>query len=218
MQSLKNLPELFTTSPSSRQIISYALKTNRVRWLARGLYTKDIDTPLKDYVRRHLWEIVSKLYSEPVLDGRTALQNGPANDGCIFLVTSTGQNTVLPGLTIHVRRGYAPLSDDTRTRKGVYIPSPARALIENMVPSRASSRRVARTYSQDEIEAYLDTYLERYGEDGLSRLRDQVPAVGQQLGLTKEAEKLDQLIGALLGANNVLPRSRPTSKQVRNQD
>jgi len=213
MQSLKNLPELFTTSPSSRQIISYALKTNRVRRLARGLYTKDIDTPLKDYVRRHLWEIVSKLYSEPVLDGRTALQNGPANDGCIFLVTSTGQNTVLPGLTIYVRRGHAPLSDDTRTRNGVRIPSPARALIENMVPSRASSRRVARTYSQDEIEAYLDTYLERYGEDGLSRLRDQVPAVGQQLGMTKEAEKLDQVIGALLGANNVLPEvARRTDK------
>ena len=204
MQSLKKLPEIFTTSPSSRQMISNALKTNRVRRLARGLYTKDLDTPLEDYVRRHLWEIVTKLYSEPVLDGRTALQNGPDNDGCIFLITSTARDTVLPGLTIYARRGHQPLSDDTRTKNGIYIPSPARALIESMVPSRASSRRIARTYSRDELKAYLEAYLERYGEDGLSRLRDQVPAVGQQLGMTKEAEKLDQIIGALHGANNVL--------------
>lgn len=205
MQSLKELPEIFTTSPSSRKMISNALKTNRVRRLARGLYTKDLDTPLENYVRRHLWEIVVKLYDEPILDGRTALQHGPANDGCIFLVTSKGRDTVLPGVTIYARRGHAPLSGDSRTSNGVYIPSPARALIENMVPSRASSRRVARTYSQDEIEVYLESYLERYGEGGLTRLRDQVRVVGQQLAMAEEAEKLDQIIGALLVENNVLP-------------
>ncbi|RCK43911.1 hypothetical protein TH44_22935 [Thalassospira xiamenensis] len=205
MQSLKKLPEIFTTSPSSRKMISNAVKANRVRRLARGLYTKNLDEPLEDYVRHRLWEIVAKLYEEPLLDGRTALQHGLANDGCIFVITSKDRDTVLPGLTIYARRGHQPLSDDTRTSNGIYIPSPARALIENMVPSRASSRRIARTYSQDEIEAYLEAYLGRYGEDGLTRLRDQVRSVGQQLAMTEDAEKLDQIIGALLVENNALP-------------
>ncbi|WP_181850091.1 Fic family protein [Thalassospira xiamenensis] len=181
------------------------MKANRVRRLARGLYTKNLDEPLEDYVRHRLWEIVAKLYEEPLLDGRTALQHGLANDGCIFVITSKDRDTVLPGLTIYARRGHQPLSDDTRTSNGIYIPSPARALIENMVPSRASSRRIARTYSQDEIEAYLEAYLGRYGEDGLTRLRDQVRSVGQQLAMTEDAEKLDQIIGALLVENNALP-------------
>ncbi|KZB53040.1 hypothetical protein AUP41_03115 [Thalassospira xiamenensis] len=186
-------------------MISNAVKANRVRRLARGLYTKNLDEPLEDYVRHRLWEIVAKLYEEPLLDGRTALQHGLANDGCIFVITSKDRDTVLPGLTIYARRGHQPLSDDTRTSNGIYIPSPARALIENMVPSRASSRRIARTYSQDEIEAYLEAYLGRYGEDGLTRLRDQVRSVGQQLAMTEDAEKLDQIIGALLVENNALP-------------
>jgi len=207
MQSLQTLTEIFTTSPSSRKMISNATKANRVRRLARGLYTKDLDTPLEDYVRCHLWEIVTKLYSEPILDGRTALQNGPDNDGSIFLVVSAGYDTFLPGFTIYTRRGHAPLSDDTRASNGIYIPSSARALIENMVTSRASSRRIARTYSPAEIEAYLESYLERRGEDALNRLRDQVRAVGKQLGMIKEAEKLDQIICSLTVGSNAVPKA-----------
>jgi hypothetical protein len=43
---------------------------------------------------------------------RTALENRPASDGSVFLVSEHNRNIVLPGLILRSRKGPAPLASD----------------------------------------------------------------------------------------------------------
>ena len=81
------------------------------------------------------------------------------------------------------------------------IASPARAFLENMRPSRARES-IARTLSKREIEERLDEVLRRDGESGLQRLRDSAREVSGLLGMQDEFQRLDTLIGTLLGTRD----------------
>jgi hypothetical protein len=81
---------------------------------------------------------------------------------------------------------------------GLRIASPARAFLENMRSSRAREG-VARTLSKREIEERLDELLRHGGEPAIQRLRDDARDVAAQLRLPEEFQRLDALIGTLLG-------------------
>jgi hypothetical protein len=88
--------------------------------------------------------------------------------------------------------------------------STARALLENMRPSRARSG-AARTLKRGEIEAWLDQFLRNSGKDRLNALRDQLKAIAPALKLGDAAAQLDDIIGTLLGTREAHLTS-PTAK------
>ena len=108
----------------------------------------------------------------------------------------------LPGLVFRPRRGPGPLESDRLFIGGARLVSTARAYLENMRSSRARGERLARTLSSEEIEERLDTLLRRQGQEALDRLRDDARAIAPQLGLEDEFEKLNSLIGSLIGTRD----------------
>jgi hypothetical protein len=104
----------------------------------------------------------------------------------------------LPGIILRPRKGPPPLESDRAFIGSLRIASPARAFLENMRPSRARDG-AARTFSKREIEERLDEMLRRSGEPALQRLRDDAREIAILLRLPDEFQRLDTLIGTLLG-------------------
>jgi hypothetical protein len=101
-------------------------------------------------------------------------------------------------VTLRPRKGPPPLESDRPFIGSLRIASTARAFLENMRPSRARDG-VARTLSKREIEERLDEMLRHGGEPVLQRLRDDARGIARRLGLPEELQRLDALIGTLLG-------------------
>lgn len=116
----------------------------------------------------------------------------------MFLVASKGGRIALPGVTLRARRGPGPLPDDFKLRDNLFCMSTARALLENMRPSRARAG-VARTLKRVEIETWLDRFLRNSGKERLNALRSQIKAIGPTLKLVEATAALDDIIGTLLG-------------------
>jgi hypothetical protein len=90
------------------------------------------------------------------------------------------------------------LRDDFPLRENLYCMSTARALLENMRPTRARSG-TAPTFKRGEIETRLDQFLRNSGKDRLNALRNQLKALAPELKLEEAAAQLDEIIGTLLG-------------------
>ena len=119
----------------------------------------------------------------------------------MFLIADHKRDIVLPGVTLRPRKGPPPLETDRPFIGSLRIASPARAFLENMRPSRARGG-VARTFSNREIEERLDETLRRSGEPALQRLRDDARQISGLLALPDEFQRLDALIGTLLGTRS----------------
>ena len=198
-KSLDRMPEAFVSDKSVTRAVSRAVKAGKLRKLASRLYSRNmVDAPAAIVVR-NLWNIVAGYFPGALIADRTALENVPASDGSVCLIAARGRDIRLPGHTLRPRRGVAPLPADRPFLGELFLCSMARAFLENMRPSRARRGLVARTLRRAEIEERLEALIRRSGEDAVNRLRDEVRALGPTLGLDKEAEALDSLIGALLG-------------------
>ncbi len=179
--------------------VSRAVKTGELRRLASRLYTKNLEDPPEEVVRRNLWGIVAGYFPGALVADRTALEAAPAPDGSVFLVSQRGRTIELPGILLRPRRGAGPLESDMPFVGGLYLSAMARAYLENMRPSRARTGRVARTLTRAELEERLDGLIRALGEAGVNRLRDNARVVAAELGMETEAAQLDTLIGTLLG-------------------
>lgn len=80
----------------------------------------------------------------------------------------------------------------------LYMSSEARALLDNLKPSRARTS-VRRTLSRPELETHLDRVASRRDEQALNALRDEARELAAELDAASDFEALDRLIGALLG-------------------
>jgi hypothetical protein len=81
------------------------------------------------------------------------------------------------------------------------LPSPARALLDNFVPSRSRKGTVSRTLTKAEMEAHLEKLLRQSGEDQLNKLRDEARHIAPKLKRQKEFKALGKMIGALLNTH-----------------
>jgi hypothetical protein len=203
-------PEVFLSTADIRRAVSEALKAGRLRKLASRLYTTNLRDEPEKIVRQHLWPIVALYFPGALIADRTALENGPAPDGSIFLVGSSRKSIELPGLHLYVRPGHPPLIDDLPFVGGLRLSCPARAFLENLRPSRGPYKKegVTRALTRREIEERLEGMLQRGSEQTLNRLRDDAKRIAPALGLEKEAAELDGLIGTLLGSRR-MPVSSP---------
>ena len=201
-KALDGMPEAFVSNTAISRHVSRAVKAGRLRRLASRLYTRNLTDRPEAVVGRNLWHIVAGYFPGALVADRTGLENAPADDGSVCLVTEAGQNIGLPGHTLRPRRGAAPVASDRPFIAGLFLSSPARAYLENMRPSRARGGLLSRTLSRRALEERLDTLIRRSGEEAVNHLRDEIHAAGPALGLEDEAADLDALIGALLGTRH----------------
>jgi hypothetical protein len=169
-----------------------------LRKLASRVYTRNLKDPPEQIVRRNLWPLVAAYLPGALIADRTALENRPSVDGSVFLVADHKRAIALPGAVLRPRPGHPPLESDRPFIGGLRLASPARAFLENMRPSRARDG-VARTLPKREIEERLDEMLRHGGEAALQRLRDDARKTARQLRMRGEFQRLDALIGTLLG-------------------
>jgi hypothetical protein len=196
---LDQLPEAFVSGTEISREVSRAVKAGRLRKLASRLYTRNLIDPPEAVVKRNLWGIVAGYFPGALIADRTALENAPAEDGSVCLVSEGGKDITLPGHVLRPRRGIGPQPGDRPFIAGLFLSSTARAYLENMRASRARGGLLARTLSRRQIEDRLDTLIRRGGEDAANRLRDEVRALASTLDMTEEAAALEALIGSLLG-------------------
>ena len=199
--SLKNPPEVFVSIAALSAAVSRAVAVGKLRRLGSRLYTTNLIEDPVSLVRRRVWEIAAGFFPGGLVADRTAIEQQPAPDGSVFLVARKGGRVVLPGVTFRARRGLGPRPDDFKLRDDLYCMSTARALLENMRPTRARSG-AASTLKRSEIEAWLDKFLRNSGEPRLNALRDQIKVLAPALELTEAAAELDAMIGTLLGTRD----------------
>jgi hypothetical protein len=214
--SLRKSPEVFVSTAAMSPTVSRAVAAGKLRKLGSRLYTSNLTEDPASLVRRHLWEIVAGYFPDGLIADRTALEQRPAPDGSVFLVTAKGGNIALPGVTLRSRRGLGRQPNDFPLRDNLYCMSTARALLENMRPTRARSG-AARTLKRAEIEAWLEQFLRNSGKERLNALRDQFKALAPKLRLQEAAAQLDEIIGTLLGSRDarlVSPAAKARGRRV----
>lgn len=179
------------------------LRAGRIRHVGGRLYTKNLDEPLEQVVRRRAWDVAAGLFPGAAIVDRSAFEPLPAGpEGSIFLCSSTARVVRLPGLVLNCRRGPGPARGDMPFLGGtLHLSSWARRFLDNMRPSRARSG-VRRTLSRAELETQLERLLANQGEDELNRLRDEAAQLAADLGRERELGELTALIGALLGTRD----------------
>lgn len=200
--SIANLPEVFVSDTSVSRPVSEAVDRGQLRRLASRLYSRNLTEDPARLVRRNWYYLISNYYPDALIADRTALENQPAADGSVFLISEKKRETELPGLTFRPRKGPGPLESDKPFVGGARLSSIPRAYLENLRPSRAREGRVARTLTRAEIETRLDALIRRQGEAAANRLRDEARAIAPKLGLEPEFEELSALIGTLLGTRD----------------
>jgi hypothetical protein len=197
--SLADLPEIFVSNRAISKAVSKAVTRGQLRKLGSRLFTRNLDEEPKRLVRRNWYYLITAYFPDALITDRTALENQPAPDGSVCLISDKKRDVVLPGIVFRPRKGPRPLDSDRPFIGGARLASPARAYLENMRPSRARGGRMARSLSRKEIEDRLDRLIRNQGEEALNRLRDEARQIAPQLGLSKEFNDLSELIGTLLG-------------------
>lgn len=200
--SIDAMPEVFVSETAISKAVSAAVARGQLRKLASRLYTRNLDEEPERLVCRTWYYLVTSYYPDALITDRTALENRPAADGSVCLISNKKRDVVLPGLVFRPRKGPGPLESDKPFIGGARLASPARAWLENMRLSRARGERMARTLSREEVEDRLDALLRRQGEAALNRLRDEAREIAPQLGLENELEAFNELVGTLLGTHN----------------
>jgi Fic/DOC family len=200
--SVANLPEIFVSDTSISKPVSEAVERGQLRRLASRLYTRNLTEDPARLVRRNWYYLVPGYYPDALIADRTALENQPAADGSVFLISEKKRETELPGVTLRPRKGPAALETDKPFVGGARLSSIPRAYLENLRPSRARDGRLARTLTRPEIETRLDALIRRQGEGAVNRLRDEARAIAPQLGLETEFEEFNTLVGTLLGTRD----------------
>lgn len=138
-KALDGMSETFVSNTTVSRDVSRAVKAGKLRKLASRLYTRNLTDPPEVVVRRDLWHIVAGYFPGALIADRTALENAPASNGSVFLVTESGTSDC-PG-TPCARGGESPpLFPNRPFIAGLFLSSTARAYLENMRPSRTFSR------------------------------------------------------------------------------
>jgi hypothetical protein len=177
--------------------------------IAEGVYGRLEGRTAEEFAYANWPKILAKLIPNPVLTGRTALTVQPWRDrgkdgrpvlpGWIFCTHSDGKarkRFSLPGLEIRSFPGPGPLEGDT-AYLGTHIPSPSRALLENLKPSRERDGP-SRTIGQEGVELELERLLKTEHEDGLREIRRRAHKIAEAVDATRELKTLDDLIGTFL--------------------
>ncbi len=211
---LERQHEIFASTTERSAAVRRAVAAGKARKVAGRLYTRNMDDPLEQVVRRNWSRIAAHYFPGAVVVDRSAFEARPSADGSLFL--DAGPNYAgrrplrLPGLTLRPRRGPGPAPRDMPHLDGLHFSSRPRAMLDNIRPSR-SRGGVARTLAAAEIEEELTRTAALRGTSALNELRDQARDLAGPLGARDEMAALDDLIGAILGTRDV-PLATPAAR------
>jgi Fic/DOC family len=204
---LSNQPEVFLSDARTSRAVGAAVKAGRARKVGPRLYTRNVEAPLEQVVRRNWQRIAALYFPDAVVADRSAIEAKPAEDGSLFLDVGRSRTRReplrLPGLTIRPRSGPGPIDGDMPFMDGLHFSGPARKFLDNMRPSRASRAGVARTLTRAKIEDELVQLASVRGSEALNELRDKAREVAEPLEASGEMEALDEMIGAILGTHEI---------------
>lgn len=192
-----SLPEVFLSDKVTTLMVSRMVKADQARKIGPRLYTRNMVEPVETIIGRNLWQVVGLLAPGGVIGFRTALESRPAKDGSIFLTGAYRRLMKLPGLRIVQVEGVGQLEGDTPFIGALFMASQARALLENLAPTKITGG-VPRSVGVETLEKRLTEILRVRGEDELNAIRARARGIAPDLGLQKEFELLDRLIGGLL--------------------
>jgi Fic family protein len=209
----QRIPEIVFADAQTSKRYQREVAAGRMRRIARGIYTPNLEDSPDIIVQRNRHDIVDALYPGTVASHRSAIEIGAAKQPHLWLSGDFAKerSTVLPGLVIHVLPGKGPVKGDIAFRR-FHIAGQPRYLLENLAPSRGPEER-RKTLPRAELERRLTEALIARGEAHLNRLRDEARAIAPELGLEREAAELDSIIGALLGTRPETSVSDKTNLQ-----
>lgn len=205
------LPEAFVSTSQIASLVAREFKRGNIRKLASRVYSTNLSDAPETIVRRNLWVLVAALFPGALIADRTAIENRPAADGSVFLISGKKNPLTLPGIVLRPRRGAAALATDRDFVGGLKLSSRARACLENFRGSRSRDGATPRTLGRQEMEDFLEDLLSRHGPTELNRLRDEARGIAGVLELTKQFKELDKLVGTLLSSRTselTSPRSQ----------
>jgi len=190
--------------PADLAAASRAVRRGKLRRLARGLYTGNLDEPAEQLIRRNWIDVAGLYFPRAVIVDRSAVEGRPAADGSLFLDSGPGPRQPspvnLPGLVLRPRSGPGRLDGDMAFGP-IHRSGEARTALDNAAPSRARSG-VARTLSRVELEEWLERIARNRGESDLLKIRDEAREIAPALGAEAQQQRLDKLIAALLGTGD----------------
>lgn len=193
------LPEVIFSTSNKResQIRSKLLEQGKIRKIAPRIYTSNLSDSPELIIRRNIFTVLSNLYPGSILSFRSAFEFQPTSNGNIYITYSYSKKIKYPGVTINFIKGPSALESDNKMFGELYIASPERKFLENLQPTRSYNTE-RRNLSIEELENKIfDIYVSQNVE-GLNSLRDKARTASIKLGMQKEYEKLDKIIGSIL--------------------
>ena len=204
---LDDLPEVFVSRTEISALVNQAVRQGKIRKLGTRLYTKKMNADPEEIVKRNWYFLLKDYYPDALIADRTALENKPAEDGSVFIISSKKRETKLPGIIFKPRAGSETIATDKPFLGDVRLSSMPRAYLENMRISRTRKGTASRTLSKAEIEERLDRIIRQGGEEAINEIRDEARRIAPRLELEEEYTKLEEIIGSLLSTREAEMKS-----------
>lgn len=173
------------------------IKDGTLRKIAPKVYTTNMDDSPEDIVRRNMFYILGQLYPQAVISHRSAFELKPTENGDIFLTYKYTKTIALPGLKVHLIEGPKGTEHDMPFIENLFVSSSERRMLENLQNGRSRGGD-SKCLPRERIEENLERMLQINGEKGVNTFRDKARMVAGDLGMEKEFEVLNNIIGALL--------------------
>lgn len=186
-----------SSEPSISLQISKLLAAGNIRKIASRVYSSNLEEPVEDIVRRNIFQILGNLYPGAVLSHRSAFEFRPTKSGQLFLTTTYTKKVKLPGIILQFLQGPVAIEGDNKFSGGLFVSQKARAFLENLQATKKIGSE-SKCLSLPEIEERLEQIIRINGENEINSLRDRARVISEQLNMSKEFEKLDRLISAML--------------------
>lgn len=193
-----------------------------------GVYVENGHEPIERVLSGRWAEVLARIAPGAVLSGRSAMRGTvwrePAKEGSASLTgwifathgdTATPKRLSLPGLEIRSLPGTGPLDGDI-PYLGVFLPSPARKLLDNLKPSR-SREGPSRTTGREAVELEVERILNVDREEGLAHLRRKAGEIAHALDAERELAILQDIIGTVLGTREAKLASKDVAARRRKE-
>lgn len=163
-----------------------------------GIYSDEVNNNLAEVVRLNVWEIASYIAQGGIVSHRSAYDPRVTPDGYFFITHKSNRKVEMPGVTFVLIRGPGPIEGDRPLGKNnLYQSQFERMLIENLQRDRGIKKRLGK----EAVEIILEEQQLRGGDAKLNLIRDRARTISEPLGMQKEFNILDGIIGALLSTH-----------------
>lgn len=184
-------------TPALRRGVQRRWHAGELNRIGPGIFTSLPEDEWPALLQREKVRFLAAQFPGAVVGFRSAFDGMASPDGVVFLTSTYARVYRYPGLTVALVRGPGPQQGDQPiSGRPLYFPGLARLMLENLTVDRHPLRRCV---ERAEIEKRLTILCEARGEPALNALRDQARALAPALGLARELDKLDVIIGAILG-------------------